>query len=69
MAIQDETVISGIQQNFTKGRLCLNSLVVAFYDGVMSILDKGRATSNCTCGTFDIVPYYILMSKLEKYGF
>ncbi|PKU30924.1 rna-directed dna polymerase from mobile element jockey-like [Limosa lapponica baueri] len=69
--MEDREGIRDSQHSFTKDKSCLTSLV-AFYNGVTTSVDKERAMDFIYldfCKACDVVPYNILLSKLERHRF
>ena len=68
--MENRGVTGDSQQGFSKAKSCLKKLV-AFYNGVIALDDKGRVNGIIyldLCKAFDTVPHDILVSILERHG-
>ncbi|GAB0179879.1 mitochondrial enolase superfamily member 1 [Grus japonensis] len=66
----EEKAIGSGQHGFTKGKSCL-TILIAFYDGMTSWVDEGRAVDVVYLDfskVFDIISHNILIGKLRTCG-
>ncbi|KAJ7417410.1 hypothetical protein WISP_64598 [Willisornis vidua] len=69
--MENQEVIGDNQRDFTKGKWYLANLL-AFCDGVPTLVDEGRAAGVIypdLCKAFNKLMYNILLSKLERHSF
>jgi len=69
--MEHKEVTGDSQHGFTRGKSCLKNLV-AFYDRVTALVDKGKATHTIYLDlskASDTVPHNILVCLLDIHGF